>query len=54
MEIKFKVENWSDIRDKYFKIMLTPELAKDMGLNLVREDGIWWIEVNKDKKENGR
>ena len=47
--MKFKIESWDNIKDKYFKIMLTPELAKALGLNLVCENDVWWIEVNKDK-----
>lgn len=47
--MEFKIENWDDIKDKYYKIMLTPQLAKQLGLNLVFENDVWWIEVNKDK-----
>ena len=43
-------EDWINIKDKYFKIMLTPNLAKELGFDLVHENGIWWVEVNKDKK----
>jgi hypothetical protein len=51
MKNKFEIENWDDIKDKYYKIMLTPELAKELNLNLVYENGQWWVEVNKEKNK---
>ena len=51
IKLGFEIENFDNIKDKYFKIMLTPEIVKQLNLNLVYENGQWWIEVNKDKKK---
>jgi len=49
MKEKFEIKDWDDIKDEYYKIMLTPSLVRSLGLNLVFENDVWWIEVNKDK-----
>ena len=46
--MEFEVKDWNDFKDKYFKIMLTQDLAKRLELPLVHENGMWWVEVNKD------
>ena len=49
--MEFEIENWDDIKDRYFKIMLTPQLAKQLKINLVFENDVWWIEIKKDKSK---
>lgn len=48
---EMEIKSWDDFKDKYFKLMLTPQLAKKLKLPLIKERGVWWVEVNKDKKE---
>lgn len=40
-----------DLLKKPIKILLTPAIVKTLGIPLVKENGLWWLEVNKKKEK---
>jgi len=54
--IEFDLENWDDIKDKYFEILIPNlesaiEWMEKVGIKINKRDGLYWLVFNEDKKE---
>lgn len=55
IQLKFEVKNWSDIKDKYFEILI-PDLdnairwMSKIGIKIIKKNNQYWMVFNEDKK----